>query len=191
MAGPSAKGVYHKVQRGETIWRIAKAYQVGIDEIVRSNNIPNAANVEENQLVFVPGADAVKKIIIDKDDLNKNEFIWPVKGKIITYFGDSNRGQFYRGILIQAQDGDSVHAARDGQVVFADYLQGYGYAIILDHLDGYFTVYARNSALASKLGEYVPKGHPIANVGKRGDAASLHFEIRRNSQAQNPLYYLP
>ena len=58
------KGVYHKVKRGETIWRIAKTYDVVIDDIIRSNRIPDIAQVEENQLIFIPGADSIREVIL-------------------------------------------------------------------------------------------------------------------------------
>ena len=60
--GTTQRGIYHKVQKGETFWRIAKAYQVDIDDIVRSNNIPNVARIEENQLIFIPRAERVVPI---------------------------------------------------------------------------------------------------------------------------------
>ncbi len=185
------KGVYHKVHKGETLWRIAQVYNVSIDEIIKINRIPNVAKVEENQLVFIPGAETVKEIPADKDDLNKNEFMWPVKGKVLSYFGERRGSQFSRGIAIQANAGDAVHASRSGEVVFADFLSGYGHTVIIDHQDGYSSVYADNASLTVKLGEPVAKNDPIAHVGKRDESVALHFEIRKHSVADNPLYYLP
>ncbi len=185
------KGIYHKVRKGETLWRIANTYQVSIDDIIKSNNIPNVAQIEEYQLIFIPGADQARQIIPDKADLNAKEFYWPLKGKIAFYFGDRRGTRFYKGIGIQAQEGEIVCAARNGHVVFADYLSGYGYTVVLDHLDGYYSVYANNATLLVKLDDNVYRGDPVAKVGKKGDLALLHFEIRKNDVAQNPLYYLP
>ena len=188
---PRGKGVYHKVHRGETVWRIADAYGVSIDSIIKSNRIPNVAQIEDNQLLFIPGAESVKEIVLDTEDLNKKEFIWPIKGKIISYFGERMGTQFNPGIAIQANPGDVVRAAREGDVVFADYLNGYAYTVILDHKDGYYSVYAKNSSLMVKLGDHVSKKDALAQVGKIGNLAFLHFEIRKHSVADNPLYYLP
>jgi len=185
------RGIYHKVKKGETLWRIAKTYNVAIKDIIRINNIPKAAKIEKNQLVFIPGADIVRGIALDEDKA-QNEFIWPINGKVIKYFHEpQGGGQFNRGIHIRAQAGDAVRAARTGRVVFADYLSGYGYTVILDHLDGLYSVYAKNSRLLVKLGELVLRSETIAHVGRSSNLAYLHFEIRKKSKEDNPLYYLP
>lgn len=187
-----AKGVYHKVSKGQTIWRIAQAYGVGIDEIIKSNNIPNVAKVEENQLIFIPGADTVKSIAADTEEIQKSEFIWPVKGKVIGFFGERKAGQLSKGIDIQAEAGAQVLAARDGRVTFADALAGYKDTIIIDHEDGFFSVYGMNEALLVSLGSRVAQGTPVARVAKGGNRpAYIHFQIRKHSVAENPLYYLP
>ena len=187
---PERKGIYHKVKEGETLWRIAKTYHVPIKDIIRTNNIPKVAKIEKNQLVFIPGANAVLDISLDVDKA-QNEFIWPVKGKVIRYFHNRQDGRVNKGIDIRAHEGDMVKAARTGRVVFADYLSGYGYTVILDHLDGLYSVYARNSKLLVKLGELVLRNRNIAQIGRSGNLAYLHFQIRKKSIEDNPLYYLP
>lgn len=184
------KGVYHKVKKGETLWRIAKTYGVSIGKITRVNNIPKVAKIEKNQLVFIPGAEVTQEIVLDADD-NQNEFIWPIKGKVIKYFHERYEGRVSKGIDIKAREGDEVKAARRGRVVFADYLSGYGHTVILDHSDGYHSVYAKNAKLFVKLDELVLKNKVIALVGRSSRLAYLHFEIRKNSIEDNPLYYLP
>lgn len=184
------KGVYHKVRTGETLWRIAKTYNVPIQDITRINNIPKTAKIETNQLVFIPGADTVLEIALDTEKA-QNEFIWPVKGKVTHYFHQSHEGRINKGINIRVDEGDMVKAARTGRVVFADYLSGYGYTVILDHLDGLYSVYANNSKLLVKLGELVLRNRNIAQVGLKQDLAYLHFQIRKKSKEDNPLYYLP
>ena len=112
--------------------------------------------------------------------------MWPVKGKVIRYFTNNN------GIDIQTQPGEHVKATREGRVVFADYLNGYGQTIILDHSDGFHSVYAKNAELLVKLGDRVKKNAEISQVGISTNSSSyLHFEIRKNLNADNPLYYLP
>ena len=187
---PERKGIYHKVKKGETLWRIAKSYNVPIKDIIRTNNIPKAAKIERNQLVFIPEVDTVVEIFQDVDKA-QNEFIWPVKGRVIRYFHQRQEGRVNKGIDIRAQEGDMVKAARTGRVVFADYLSGYGYTVILDHLDGLYSVYAKNSKLLVKLGELALRNRDIAQVGRSSDLAYLHFQIRKKSIEDNPLYYLP
>lgn len=203
MAMPPAQGrtgVYHKVLKGETLWRIAKTYDVDIEELIRVNRIPNVAHLEENQLLFIPRAQSVKSVIPVVTTTQptqaaleavKDDFGWPVIGRISKYFGEQRGSYLHHGISIETMEGQPVAAARQGKVVFADYLPGYAYTVILDHLDGYFTVYGFNSRLSVKVGDPVRKGDPIALTGRRGTSPLLYFEIRRHVKAENPLYFLP
>jgi murein DD-endopeptidase MepM/ murein hydrolase activator NlpD len=193
-AAPSVPkaGVYHKVTSGQTLWQIAEGYGVSITDIINSNNIPNGSALEVGQLLFIPGAKEPKDISEHIVDNNKNEFIWPIKGKVVVYFDDPiGVSTVSHGIDIQAQAGDSVHAVREGDVVLADYMSGYGQTVMIDHKDGFISVYARNARLLVKLGDHVFKGDVIAEVGQIGGRVVEHFEIRHGSQATNPLYYLP
>ena len=188
---PQRKGVYHKVAKGETLWRIAKTYHLTIDDITTANNIPKVAQIERGQLLFIPGADAVREIFTGADD-NQNEFIWPVRGPIIKNFRERQDNEISKGIGIKAKEGESVKASRQGTVVFADFLSGYGYTVIIDHADGFHSVYARNAKLLVKLNDFVLKDTAIAQVGRDSSrSAYLHFEIRKNTVEDNPLYYLP
>jgi murein DD-endopeptidase MepM/ murein hydrolase activator NlpD len=186
-------GVYHKVARGQTVWQIAQAYGVSITDIISANNIPNGTALEVGQLLFIPGAKETKDISEHAAvDNNKTEFIWPIHGKVVIYFDDPiGVGTLSHGIDIQAQAGDEVHATREGDVVLADYMSGYGQTVMIDHKDGFISVYARNIKLLVKLGDHVYKGDVIAQVGQLGGRVVEHFEIRHGSQATNPLYYLP
>ena len=187
---PERKGVYHKVKKGETIWRIAKAYDVDVEEIIRANNIPDVAQVEENQLIFIPGAMAVKEVMPASLE-TESDFIWPIDGQVIRYFDIQNKSRPFEGIDIRANEGAAVKAARSGRVVLADYLTGYGYAVIVDHEDGFHSVYAHNADVNVKAGDHVKRGTPLAHVGSAGGAAYLHFQIRKNTVEKNPLHYLP
>jgi len=183
-------GVYHKVKKGETLWSIAKAYDVSIKEVIDANRIPNVARVEENQLVFIPGVHASKEIAFSKD-AKENGFAWPIRGKLVGYFHERKGGYFNKGIDIQAREGEPVRAARRGQVVFADYLTGYGYTVIVSHADEFFSVYARNGKLLVGLNDSVHQGQELARAGQGGTPSHVHFEIRKRSLEDNPLYYLP
>jgi septal ring factor EnvC (AmiA/AmiB activator) len=189
---PTQKGIYHKVKTGETLWRIAKTYNVGIREIVDANKIPDVAKIEKDQLVFIPGASVAREVeAVSNITPKAATFDWPIKGKILSYFGDRKDAWVNRGVDIEISTGEKITASREGKVVFADYLNGYNNTIILDHGDNFFTVYAQNSKLLVKLGDDVVQGDAIAECGKSGELAFLHFEIRKNSIADNPLYYLP
>ena len=185
------KGVQHKVQKGETLWRIAKTYQVPVEDIIQSNSIPNAASIEENQLIFIPGAAHVREVSVVSPTDNDADYMWPVKGKVIAYFQDRKGASVNAGIDVKAVEGEVVKAAREGRVVFADHLAGYGQTLILDHSDGFLTVYAHNERLMAQLGDHVMRGQKIAQVAREGNLAYLHFEVRKGDKPSNPLHYLP
>jgi murein DD-endopeptidase MepM/ murein hydrolase activator NlpD len=185
---PERTGIYHKVKKGQTIWRISRAYNVPINDIISSNHIPDIAQVEENQLLFIPSAFVVKDI---PETVNESpDFIWPVDGKVLSYFRQRDGYVSNKGVNIEAEE-EPVKAARDGEVVFADFLTGYGQTVIVDHKDGFHTVYAQADSLLVKNGERVKQGQNIAQIGNRPSGGFLHFEIRKNSIEDNPFYYLP
>jgi murein DD-endopeptidase MepM/ murein hydrolase activator NlpD len=187
---PEINGVYHKVKKGETLFQIAELYKVPIEKIVDMNSIPDVARLEDNQLVFIPGANRAVSILQNEGSTEKG-FIWPLDGKVVRYFRSRDGEGINKGIDIESKDASVVKAARSGRVVFADYLSGYGPTVILDHSDGYYTVYSFNSDFLVKLNEKVPQGAEIGKIKSANDRAYLHFEIRRNAVEDNPLYYLP
>ena len=184
-----APGVYHRVEKGQTLWRIAKYYNVDIEKIVKANRIPDIAQVSAGQLIFIPEAQKREVPVSAAPD-----FIWPVRGKVASFYGSKKDGVLNKGIDICARSGADVVASKAGKVVFADTkLKGYGQTIIIDHLDGFSTLYAQNSAILVKPQSMVRQGEPIARVGSSGRAKEpcLHYEIRKGDKPQNPFYYLP
>ncbi|MBF0478760.1 MAG: peptidoglycan DD-metalloendopeptidase family protein [Candidatus Omnitrophica bacterium] len=191
---PERRGVYHKIRGNETLWNISKTYGVALEDIIRVNNIPDVAKLEKDQLLFIPGADTVKEIVpqVSSKDKESGDFSWPVNGKVTGYFGNRRQYLANKGIDIQVPGGTRVRAARSGKVVLAGYLPGYGNSLILDHGDGYRTVYANNAQLKVRLNDRVAKGQEIAVVGgDSGKGSYLHFQIRKGSIEHNPLFYLP
>ncbi|MBI4355073.1 MAG: peptidoglycan DD-metalloendopeptidase family protein [Candidatus Omnitrophica bacterium] len=200
-AMPAMPGTYHRVIRGETLWRIAQRYQVEVDDLVSVNRLPNAAQLNAGQLIFVPQLPASREEAASFEAPQRpaalpptggpsGDFVWPVRGKVVAPFGARLYGATNRGIDIRGNPSGTVVASRAGRVVFLDArLHGYGRTIILDHGDGLMTVYAGVAESLVALGETVAYRAPIARLGD-GAAAVLHFEIRRNARPQNPHYYL-
>ena len=121
------------------------------------------------------------------------QFKWPViAGVVSSPFGMRN-GAMHDGVDISAPTGTPVHAADDGSVIFVGHLHGYGNVVILQHRGGYVTVYGHNRRNLVNDGASVTCGQQIAEIGASGRASgpNLHFEVRYNNQAQNPLAYLP
>jgi len=123
--------------------------------------------------------------------------LWPVRGKITSYFGDRehpiwNTTRLHQGIDISAGYGHDIVAAGDGEVVLSSYYNQYGYTIIIDHGGGISTLYAHCSSLIAANGQTVKKGEVIAKVGSTGLSTGnhLHFEVRVNGVPVDPLNFL-
>ena len=120
-------------------------------------------------------------------------FLWPVQGKVLSTFGLKRSGRRNDGINVAARPGTPVRAAEDGVVVYVgDGFRGYGRMVLLRHADGYTTAYAHNSAVLVRELQRVARGEVIARVGSTGAVAEpqLHFELRREGQALDPLRLL-
>lgn len=140
-------------------------------------------------------AKAAKRNAIPMDGLAKQmgKLPWPLKGTVLHHFGTRQTGQVtWKGVVIAARYGEQVKAVYPGTVVFAEYLRGYGLVVLIDHGKGDMTLYGYNQALLKKEGDKVTAGEVIALAGDTGgqERASLYFEIRRNSEAQNPRNWL-
>jgi septal ring factor EnvC (AmiA/AmiB activator) len=115
----------------------------------------------------------------------------PVRGQIVTRFNDPKPlgSMRWRGLLLSAREGEPVKAVARGRVAYADALRGFGLLLILDHGDGYMTLYGHNQGLFKEVGDWVEAGEPVATVGNTGDAPrpGLYFEIRHHGEPHDPL----
>ena len=116
---------------------------------------------------------------------------WPVDGRLLARFGES-RGDDARtkwdGVMISASAGSQVHAVHGGRVVFADWLRGAGLLVILDHGNGYLSLYGHNQTLLKEAGDIVKAGESISTVGNSGgqDTPALYFAIRQQGRPSDP-----
>ena len=119
----------------------------------------------------------------------KGKLSWPVTGQLSHKFGSARTVVTWDGVLIDANEGVEVKAVTRGTVVFAEWLRGYGLMIILDHGQGYKTLYAFNQSLYKKTGDSVEAGEVIASVGQSGgrSKAGLYFGIRSKGVPVDPL----
>lgn len=120
-------------------------------------------------------------------------FIWPVRGKVISPYGEKKGGEHNDGINIEAKRGEPVKAAADGTVIYAgNELRGFGNLVLIKHADGWTTAYAHNDTLLVARGAQVKRGQVIAKAGSTGSVLipQLHFELRRGTRAVNPADYL-
>lgn len=118
---------------------------------------------------------------------------WPLQGQLVQRYNQLREGGLRsRGILIAGREGSEVAAIANGQVIYADWLKGYGWVLVLDHGEGFMSLYGHNQSLLREPGEQVAAGEPVALVGRSGGQASsgVYFEIRDKGEAINPLAWL-
>jgi len=118
---------------------------------------------------------------------------WPVSGSLLASYGGAlPDGRRSDGVLVAAPAGTAVKAVADGTVVFADWMTGYGNILIIDHGNGYMSLYAHNDGLLRDAGDVVKRGDAVASVGTSGgqERPALYFELRRNGSPVNPASWL-
>ncbi len=203
---PERRGVYHVVERHQTLYRICKTYGVDIKEVSSLNGVADPGKIQTGQRIFIPGAQKVLKVEIYLDDvvlesvdkdkerivLKKLDFIWPVSGQCVDFFEETERKR-HQGIDISCSLGTPIKAANPGVVIYSgNTIRGYGNLIILRHSEEFVSVYAHNQANLVEEGMRVEKGQVIGKVGQTGRATGphLHFEIRKNNKAVDPLLFL-
>jgi murein DD-endopeptidase MepM/ murein hydrolase activator NlpD len=200
------QGVYHVVEKHQTLYRICKTYGVDIKEVASLNQIIDPSKIQTGQRIFIPGAKKVLKVEIYIDDVvaepgqkerekvahKKLNFLWPIEGKISDVFDDSENRR-HQGIDIPSPFGTPIKASSSGTVIYSsNAIKGYGNLIILRHSEEFVTVYAHNQMNLVEEGSWVEVGQIIGKVGQTGRATGphLHFEIRKNNSAVDPLIFL-
>jgi len=124
----------------------------------------------------------------------KGRLQMPVRGELVGRFGSprSDSGMSWRGLFIQAPNGREVKAVATGRIVFADWLRGFGNLLILDHGDGFMSLYGNNESLIGRIGDAVKSGDTVATVGSSGGntVSGLYFELRHQGRPFDPLGWL-
>ena len=151
--------------------------------------------LKENQQTLVTTIKELEKEKTQKIELlglnkSKGKLDWPSKGKLEHTFGQRKHGGIdWKGVLIGAKEGTNINSVHNGQVVFADWLKGYGWVIVVDHGEGFMSLYGHAQTLLRDVGDMVREGETLALVGQSGGQASsgLYFEIRHKGRAVNPV----
>ena len=194
----------HTVQRGETVWGLARLYNVSMEEIIAANNITDPRTLETGRRLIIPGGSQAAgnsaRIVASRAAVRSRPaettedpgFIWPVSGQISSKYGP-RWGNFHYGLDIAASIGTPIVAAAAGKVVAAGWQPRYGYVISIDHLNGWGSVYAHCSKLYVGTGQSVQQGQKIAAVGQTGNTTGphLHLETIYNGEHLDPLQQLP
>lgn len=191
---------YVVVGKGQTLWSIARAYGVSVELITQVNGLRSPDAIRAGQRLRIPvrgrpvrrsprvtppsrSGEGVPRIAV-----SSHQFVWPARGMLTSRYGWRRR-RHHSGIDIGADRGAPIVAARNGVIVFAGWYHAYGRTVIIDHGNGWTTLYGHASSLAVRSGQSVSAGQLIARVGCTGRCTGphLHFEIRVNGRAMDPL----
>ncbi|HMX58624.1 MAG TPA: M23 family metallopeptidase [Leptospiraceae bacterium] len=185
--GTSVQPTY-LVQKGDNLSLIARKYRTTPAVLMKINGLGPASALKTGMSLRLPGPPL----------LYRSMFAWPVQAPITSYFGRRYNPflggfpQFHKGLDLGAQLGTQFHAARDGIVIYSGRMEGYGNVIFVRHVGGLVTVYGHNKLNLVKQGDIVRQGQVIGQVGRTGSATGphLHFEVRKQELALNPLVAL-
>ncbi|WP_019027135.1 murein hydrolase activator EnvC family protein [Colwellia piezophila] len=174
-----------KSQRSKTLAKLSR-------KLLSSQQQLNKLKGEENNLnQALSKLAAILQAEIDLTGLSKlkRKLSWPVKGRMAHKFGTRKQGYLkWKGVLITAPISRQVQTIHNGKVLFSDWLKGYGLLTVIDHGNGYMSLYAHNQTLLKSVGDRVETGEPIALVGQSGglEQSGVYFEIRHRGKALNP-----
>jgi murein DD-endopeptidase MepM/ murein hydrolase activator NlpD len=181
---PDTDGTYVKLKRGDTVSGICKKYDVELTDLVNANPGVNVHALQVGQKLFIPGSGALAQLF---------RFAWPVHGRISGRYGMRihpiyGRRMMHTGMDIAAPYGTSIRAALGGRVKFVGWKGGYGKTVIIEHANGYETLYGHCSKILVNTGQTVKKGERIAKVGSTGvsNGPHVHFEVKKGGKRTNP-----
>lgn len=150
-------------------------------------------NTENHQNTVVAQNDTLPEQSSNRENFAqlKGRLRLPVRGEVINRFGAArtDTGVSWKGLFIRANEGSEVKSVATGQVVFADWMRGFGNLIVIDHGNGYMSLYGNNEALFKSNGQHVLAGDTVATVGNSGGNANsgVYYELRHNSVPFNPM----
>lgn len=208
-------GIYHIVKSGETLWAIGRAYRVSVYELKRANGLKSDL-IEIGQKVLVPGATKQRTVTATRRSTSTSTptpsatpkapvpprpvvvarpastapgpgFAWPVKGRVVSAAAAVDRE---KRLAIETAPGEVVTASRAGTIFFAGETRNYRKTVIIDHQNGYFSVYGGDLSIECRKDQVVNSGSRIGRMADNQVRPLLYFEIRRGAEPVNPLPYL-
>lgn len=181
--------VVHRVAEGETLWDIAARYRTPVAVLAAYNGLQDPDYLRVRQEIFIPARGAVAAGTRAR---RLAALEWPLRGPLTSLYGPRDGGMHY-GIDIAADAGALIRAARRGRVTYAGPAGTFGLLVVLEHGYGVSTYYGHCSRLLVQAGDEVRAGQPIARVGSTGRSTGphLHFEVRVDDRAVDPLPCLP
>ncbi len=208
--------VRHRVEKGQTLYRIARTYGLSVDELMQANRIEDPRELKAGEALVIPGAKAPSAKVVEADSpeptppartvsstspprqqkamkvgTSNGPLSWPLRGVLYARFGRKGK-EPHDGIDLAAPAGAPVKTAAPGTTLYAGEQKGYGLIVIVEHADGLVTLYAHNRDVRVKTGQKVREGQVVATVGDSGKTSGphLHFEVRRDGVPVDPLTLL-
>ena len=188
---------YYKVRPGDTLTQIAKRYGQNVNTLVAWNNLPNASQIEVGQVLRVRRHVASRNTATQQRQatavtpINRLSLQWPTDNASSSIIQRYN-GTTSKGIDIAGTQGQQIRSAAAGTVIYVgEEVRGYGKLILISHNDYTITAYAHNETLLVQKDQKVQAGQVISTMGSSDtDSVKLHFEVRLNGKAVDPLPYL-
>jgi murein DD-endopeptidase MepM/ murein hydrolase activator NlpD len=196
--GPTPSiGTPHLVRPGETLAAIGRLYGVNWQTLATVNHLIDPHRIEVGQAIWVPSPSGTvrhgtRSLAVPSRFVPDGRLQWPTDGSLSSAFG-TRGGQFHGGIDLAGERGTPIMAAAEGVVMFSGRgPEGYGNAVMLDHGNGLFTLYAHNERNVVRQGERVRRGQIVALMGDTGRASGthVHFEVHQHGQLVDPLRWL-
>ena len=193
---PNRNGLLYTIKQNENIEEVASKYDIQLNRILAFNKIDEISDIEIGDDIFLPGA---KYTLDERIEKFGQMFSLPVTvTRISSLFGYrvhpiTKVRTKHTGVDIPGSLNTPVYAARKGKVIFAGYSGGYGNLVIVRHDKGYTTYYGHLNKITTKIGANVGVGVMIGRMGSTGNSTGshLHFEVRRNGEALNPIDFIP
>ncbi|WIH86350.1 LysM peptidoglycan-binding domain-containing protein [Brachyspira pilosicoli] len=181
----------YKVQKGDTLYSIARNNKMELKKLLEINNIKDASKYTL-QIGANLKIESIKTEYAD-ETIPDSSFQWPYRGIIVARYGVDTYKLANRGINILGNIGDKVSASDYGIVEYANDIRGFGKVVIIKHKNGFTTSYAHLSKISVKLGDIVNKGDYIGDIGDTGlvDKSELYFKISYRGRALDPIKLLP
>ena len=180
---------YYRVQRGDTLYQISRQFHQTATTLARWNQLRNPAVLEVGQVLRVKANVAPLNTATQTVKNNSSlQLQWPAEGKLVNQYN----GNSQKGITIEGNLGTPIRAAAAGKVLYVgNTLRGYGNLILISHNQNTLTAYAHNDKMLVQQGQTVRTGEQIATMGNSDtDRVKLHFEVRINGKAVNPIPHL-
>jgi len=190
---PNQDGRLIKVQKNDSIFKISNRYGIKWQNIVDVNNIQSSVIIPGTE-IFIPDS---KMTAYERKQFYGYNFIWPIRGRITSYFGPridpfTKTYGFHSGIDIKNRKGAPVKCIKEGKVAFIGWEKVYGNFIIVKHENKLISIYAHLEKILVNKNQNVKQGEKIGTVGSSGRSTGphLHLELRQNGKLVNPLEYL-